>query len=97
MAETAPLLTSSWWRARVSALSFDRSRVVAAAVIVVGVAVGALVVLVSSRGSPPPVEVSLPRAGPAPGPAAGAAGTEAPQSSEGPDGKAFVHAAGAVV
>ncbi len=101
MAETAPWLTSSWWRARVSALPIDRGRVVAATVIGVGLAVGALVVLVSLRGSPPPVELNLPRAGPAPGSspgsAAGAAGTEAPHSSEGPDSKAFVHAAGAVV
>ena len=101
MAETAPWLTSSWWRARASELSFDRSRVVAAAVIGVGLAVGALVVVVSLRGSPPPVEVSLPRAGPAPGSphgsASGPAGPEAADGSEGTGSKAFVHAAGAVI
>jgi len=100
VAETASWLTSSWWRARMSALPLDRSRILAAAVVGVGLAVVALVVVVSLRGSPPPVEVGLPRAGP-PGSAAGSssspAGPEAAQGSEGPDSKAFVHAAGAVV
>lgn len=103
MAETAPWLTSSWWRARVSALPLDRARIAAAAVIGVGVAVGAMVVMVSLRGSPPPVELDLPRAGP-PGSSAGSssgpAGPEAVQSSSDPDSadaKALVHAAGAVV
>ncbi len=99
MAETAPWLTSSWWRAQVSALPLDRSRIVPAMAVGVGVAVVALVVVVSLRGSPPPVEVGLPRAGP-PGPSGSSsspAGPEAAQGSEGPDSKAFVHAAGAVV
>jgi len=97
-------LTSSWWRAQVSALPLDRSRIVPAMAVGVGVAVVALVVVVSLRGSPPPVEVGLPRAGP-PGPSGSSssgsssspAGPEAAQGSEGPDSKAFVHAAGAVV
>jgi competence protein ComEA len=94
-------LTSSWWRARASALPLDRSRIVAAAVVGVGVAVVALVVVVSLRATPPPVEVGLPRAEPPPGSSGGSssgpAGPEAARGSEGPDGKAFVHAAGAVV
>ena len=106
MAETAPWLTSSWWRARLSALP-DRPRVVAGAVIVVGVVIGALVVVVSLRGSPPPVELELPRAvtppGSSPDSSSGTAGPEGPQGAEGPegpdgpDGRALVHAAGAVV
>ena len=104
MAETASWLTASWWRAQVSALPLDRSRIVPAMAVGVGVAVVALVVVVSLRGSPPPVEVGLPRAGP-PGPSGSSssgsssspAGPEAAQGSEGPDSKAFVHAAGAVV
>ncbi len=99
MAETAPWLTSSWWRARVSAWPLHRPRIVAAAVIGLGVALGAMVVMVSLRGSPPPVEVNLPRAGAPPGSSAdpsSPAGAEA-QSADGPDSRALVHAAGAVV
>lgn len=82
--------TSSWWRDRLSALPWEPPRLVAAAVVAVGVAVAAVVGLVVVRGSPPPLEVDLPRAAPA-GPAAGApAGPD-------PEGEALVHAAGAVV
>jgi competence protein ComEA len=91
VSETAPWLTSSWWRARLAALPLDRPRIVAAAVIAAGGVVGALVVVVSLRGSPPPVEVGLPRAAPAPGPSSG------PEQSEGPTSRALVHAAGAVM
>ena len=97
MAETVPWLTSSWWRARLAALP-DRPRVVAGAVIVVGVAVGALVVVVSLRGSPPPLEVDLPRAAPAPGSSPeSSSGPGGPEGTgDGPEGRALVHAAGAV-
>ncbi len=101
MAQTAPWLTSSWWRARVSArlsgLPLDRPGVLAAAVIGVGAVVGALVVVVSLRGSPPPVEMNLPRAGPPSTSSSGPAGPEAASRSDGPDSKVFVYAAGAVV
>ncbi len=93
MPETSSWWTSSWWRARFSLLALDRPRLLVAAVVAAGLLVVAVVTVVSLQGSPPPVEVGLPRAGPAtnPSPSPGTAG------AEGPEGKALVHAAGAVL
>ena len=85
--------TSSWWRDRLSALPWEPARLLAAAVMAVGLVVAAVVGLVVVRGSPPPIEVDLPRAPAAgePGPASGA------PAGAGAEGEALVHTAGAVV
>lgn len=90
----ALLSETSSWRDRLSALPWELPRLVAAAVVAVGLTVAAVVALVVVRGSPPPVELDLPRAGTAaePGPAGAGAGPEPERDAE-----AFVHAAGAVV
>ncbi len=69
-----------------------------AAVVAVGLLVVAVVTVVSLRGSPMPVEVRLPRAGPATSPSPGPPGSSpATAGADGPEGRALVHAAGAVL
>lgn len=91
MPETASRWTAGWWRARLSAVPVDR-RWVAAAVAGVAVVVGALVVASVTRAAPPPVELQLPRADPASEPS----GRGPEGAGGGQDGRALVHAAGAV-